>query len=62
MALTEGIGTVGAGDSAYDAVKARAQQHLRPNASGDPAAQSAFEVSSLGHPTASSVLMCYPKH
>jgi len=44
MALTEGIGTAGAGDSAYEAVKERAQQHLHPHAAGNTAAQSDFEV------------------
>lgn len=44
MALCEGIGTVGAGDSAYEAVKARAQQHIKPTAATDPDAHSVFEV------------------
>lgn len=44
MALTEGIGSAVAGDSAYEAVKERAQQHLHPHASGNTATQSEFEV------------------
>lgn len=44
MALTEGIGPAGGVDSAYEAVKQRAQQHLHPHAAGATPALSDFEV------------------